>query len=427
VNQGLHRREGVAGSEIVLTSYDDVREAFFDPNLSRSFDDRPFEDGNIREGVVSTAHGSLHRARRRLENIQFRPDVLRTYELDLSPPIVNGLLDRLIEEGSGDLCRIGNLLSLVLASRRVGLDVDPESLPQLELLDSEVDGLNQMSSILDSRDPEATRRIAVDTLERWERDFVGPSRERRIALIEEHGPASDELPNDLLTTLLAHRAEDALRIDDDGRITRELATYMVGGTTTTAQTLVNAVDLVMPLAESDPSLLTRIVDDRAFAQRCGHETLRLRPLTPRPKRYAEEDTTVGGTVIPKGSVVILAMGEANLDERVFGPTALAFDPDRDLPDTVSRWGLAFGAGAHQCPGRTVAGGFPVPAHGDLSENHLFGFVAIMLQEVVRRGIAIDPSREATADERTLRSTDRYPKWQTYPVTFDRSRVPVASA
>src|SRR5207247_6562037 len=92
---GDHRREAEDMSAdgllteftatITFDRYEDIRAALFDPNLSRTFDKRSYEDGNIRAGIVSIAHGAVHRARRRVENTQFRADVLRLYERELFP------------------------------------------------------------------------------------------------------------------------------------------------------------------------------------------------------------------------------------------------------------------------------------------------------------------------------------------------------
>src|SRR5260221_14160350 len=100
---------------VVFDRYDDIRAALFDPNLSRSFDKRTYEEGNIRGGIVSISHGAMHRARRRVENTQFRADVLRLYERELFPRVMNDLLDVLIDAERVDLCPIGGLLIVVLA------------------------------------------------------------------------------------------------------------------------------------------------------------------------------------------------------------------------------------------------------------------------------------------------------------------------
>ena len=51
---------------IVFDTYETIREALFDKDLSRTFDRRSWDEGNIRDGVVSIQHGAVHRARRRV-------------------------------------------------------------------------------------------------------------------------------------------------------------------------------------------------------------------------------------------------------------------------------------------------------------------------------------------------------------------------
>ncbi len=122
---------------VAFDRYEDIRTALFDPNLSRTFDKRSYHGGNIRDGIVSIAHGATHRARRRVENTQFRAEVLRLYERDLFPTVMNELLDTLITRDRVDLFPIGEMLSVVLAARRAGIELllpaddDPETLQQL--------------------------------------------------------------------------------------------------------------------------------------------------------------------------------------------------------------------------------------------------------------------------------------------------------
>lgn len=397
--------------------YAAIREALLNPDLSRRFDGRSYEDGNIRDGVVSISHGSTHRARRRVENTQFRPEALRLYESELFPQVLSRLLDRLIHPGSVDLFELGELVSVVLAARRAGVDHDPDSIEDLRALVRYVDAFSQGSAILDARDPEAVRRLVRAALEDFEQRFIRPSWERRAALVDAHrrGEASaEELPQDILTVLLLHRDDPKLELDTDGRVVREVATYLQGGTHTSSQTLINTLDLLFPIAEEDPTILERFVADRSFGQRCVHETLRLRPTTPRMKRRAEADTEVAGTAIPKDALVILNIGNANRDAGLFGPAPDAFNPDRPVVDGVPRWGLSFGAGPHQCPGRSVAGGFPVPPNFQVDDGHLFGLVAHMVREIIERGVRPDDKSAPEQDTRT----ERHTRWRFYPVVFE---------
>lgn len=400
---------------IVFDRFEDIRAALFDPNLSRSFDKRSYAQGNIRDGVVSITHGATHRARRRLENTQFRAEVLRLYERELFPRVMNDLLDVLIDRERVDLFPIGEMLSVVLAARRAGIDHVPGSIDDLRALVHHVDVLSQGSAILDAKDPEAVRKLVRTTYAELDRDFVGPSRRSReafIARVRAGQVDASELPQDILTVLLQHADDPALALDD-GRILREVATYLQGGTHTSAQTLVNGLDLVFSRVDRE-ALVARIARDALFAQRVVQETLRLRPTTPKVKRRAEAETEVGGIRIPKDAQVVLDLASGNRDPKVFGDRADLFDPDRAVDQSVvARWGLSFGAGAHQCPGRSVGGGFPIPSGFEVEDDHVFGLVALELQAVAERGVGPDPD---AVPERDLR-TERFTRWLHYPVRF----------
>jgi cytochrome P450 len=397
--------------------YEDIRTALFDANLSRTFDKRSYEDGNIRSGIVSIAHGPTHRARRRVENTQFRADVLRLYERDLFPRVMDELLDLLLDAEEADLFPIGELLSVVLAARRAGIDHEAGALNQLRALVRHVDAFSQGSAILDAKDPDAVRDLVRTSYAEFERDFVRPSWARRAALIARQAKGElgdDDLPQDILTVLLLHRADPALELGDDGRIVREVATYLQGGTHTSAQTLVNSLDLMFASPDG-AALVERAASDRLFAQRAIQETLRLRPTTPKMKRRAERDTSVAGRLIPKDALVVLDVVSGNRDPKLFGERPDAFDPDRAVDASVNRWGLSFGAGPHQCPGRSVGGGFPVPGTFAVDDDHVYGLVALELQAVARRGVRPDPKRPPERDTRT----ERFTRWSHYPVRFER--------
>ncbi len=398
---------------ILFDRYADIRAALFDLNLSRSFDKRPYDHGNIRDGVVSITHGATHRARRRVENTQFRAEVLRLYERELFPPVMNDLLDVLVDRERVDLFQIGETLSVVLAARRAGIDHDG-SLEALRALVHHVDVLSQGSAILDAKDPEAVRTLVRQTYAELEHDFMGPSRVARQALIARSrggGLPLEELPQDIHTVLLLHAEDPSLALDD-GRIVREVATYLQGGTHTSAQTLVNCFDLIFA-RDDRAAIVERITADLLFAQRVVLETLRLRPTTPKMKRRAEVDTEIAGVRIPKDAQVVLDITSGNRDPKLFGDRPDEFDPDRTIDSNVARWGLSFGAGAHQCPGRSVGGGFPVPDSFEVADDHVYGLVALELRAVAQRGIGPDPD---ASPERDLR-TERFTRWLRYPVRF----------
>lgn len=399
---------------VIFDRYEDIRAVLLHPQLSRTFDRRSYDEGNIREGIVSISHGPVHRARRRVENQMFRAETLRLYERELFPQVIDQLLGLLIDAEAVDLFPIGELLSVVLAARRAGVDHDM-SIGELRTLVRLVDAFSQGAAILDAKDPEAVRALVRSSYAEFERDFVAPSRARRQPLVERalrgELPA-DELPQDVLTVLLLHRGDPSLELADDGRLVREVATYLQGGTHTSAQTLVNALDLIFERADR-AGVIDRIASDELFAQRVVGETLRLRPTTPKMRRRAEADIEVAGRTIHRDTLVILDVMTANRDEKLFGASPETFDPDRTVDPDVQRWGLSFGAGPHQCPGRSVGGGFPVPGSFTVDDDHVFGLVALELQAVARRGVRPDPSHRPERDTRT----ERFTRWSHYWVRF----------
>jgi cytochrome P450 len=406
---------------IEFASYDTIHAALTNPHLSRTFDKRSYAVGNVRQGIVSTMHGRPHRNRRRLENAQFRPRALRSYEEDLFPPIMERFVRAAALSGEADLFVLGEMLSIVLAAKRAGFDFDDENpAEQRELVDF-VDEFSQASAIVDAHDPDAVRAAVKVAYAEFAERFGRPSMDRRLAelaAIEAGTLDPDDASQDILTALLAHRDDPALGFEDELMIVREAATYLQGGTHTSSQTLINAVDLLLEPRPNRPNHWERVKNDLGFAQRCMHETLRLRPTTPKAKRRAEADTEVEGTPIPEGALVVLDLYTANRDAEVFGLSADEFDPDREIDGRVPRWGLSFGAGPHICPGRKVAGGLPqhedfTTYSGPAPDGHLFGLVAKMIQAVVRREPVPHPSKPRGKDDRT----ERFTRWAHYWVQF----------
>jgi cytochrome P450 len=408
---------------VTLTDARSIREALFNPDLSRAFDKRTFAEGNIRERVVSVCHGDEHRQRRRIENSIFRRGRLHEYERLLFPAAVDDLLPRLIHDGRADLLDIGEVLSVVLAARRAGIDHPPGDLAALRELVRYVLAFSQGSAILDTvGDAEAVRTEVRAALREFDGKFFTASCNKRLAAIDSGSAApARSAETDVLTLLLLHSRTDAGVGLDRDLILRETATYLQGGTHTSGQTLVNMLDLFAPWARTAEGAWAKLRDDRLFAQRCIQETIRLRPTTPQIKRLAERDTRVGGMTIEGGTVVVLDVYRANTDTAVFGDDAGSFNPYRATPAGYQPWGLSFGAGPHICIGRTVAAGLP-EVSGDTGQ-HLSGLVPYMAQATARLGIEPDPERPAVRDDRTARWT----RWSSYPVRFTRLGASVGHA
>lgn len=399
--------------EILIDEYELIQRALTNPQLSRTFDKRSYADGNVREGIVSTSHGRDHKKRRRLENAQFRSTVLKEYEQTLFPPIIERFVSEAVHAGEADLFSLGETLSIVLAAKRAGFDLDIDDRQSHEDIVEYVDIFSQASALLDAKEPEVVRATVKRALSGFAEQFGNPSiarREQALAALERGEIAEDDLPHDILMALVRHRHDPDLTLADDFLIIREAATYLQGGTHTSSQVLVNAFDLLFDA--NRPDFWDRLKTDLVFAQRCMHETLRLRPTTPRAKRRAEEATTVGEVEIPAGTLVVLDLETANRDRSLFGDDADVFNPDRTIHSKAPRWGLSFGAGPHICPGRKVAGGNRERSDA-LGDDHLYGLVAMMIQSVAQQ----DPSRHPTKPQLKDDRTERFTRWAEYWVIF----------
>jgi cytochrome P450 len=403
--------------KIAFDDFAAIRESLLNTSLSRTFDRRTYDEGNVRYGVVSIMHGIAHRDRRRLENSQFKPAELHLYETELFPPILESMVAAATASGETDLYALGEQLSVVLAARRAGFDLDADDPQQLIDMVHFVDQFSQASAILDAKDPEAVRGAVKGAHVDFHEQFGVPSIERRqqaLNALERGEIEESDLPHDILTNLLRHRADENLGLGDMRIVIREAGTYLQGGTHTSGQTLVNTIDLLLENRAAHPEFMERVKTDITFAQRCMHESLRLRPTTPEVKRRAEVATTVAGVEIPEGTLVVLDLMKGNRDVGLFGDDADEFNPDRSVVGVNPLWGLSFGAGAHICPGFKVAGGLQQPPGDEsLSENHLFGLVANMLQSVVQR----DPDRHPNGRQMRDDRTERFTRWSEYWTIF----------
>jgi cytochrome P450 len=415
------REEAVGNEPVVVTRYAEIRDAMYNRDLSRSLDDRSFEEGNPRAGVLSTLHGAEHKERRRLENPLFRRAELFEYENELFPIAIDRIAER-DAVGDLDLLDLAGSMAVVLATRRAGIDHDG-SREQLSELFWHGLSLAQGASVADAViDQDRVRRETERTLDELEERYVGPSRRRREVLLDavERGEESeDALPHDLITVALKARRNGDVELDD-ALLTREAGLYLHGGSHTSAQTTCNAFEFLLGYDGVDRSgLLREAGSSLLVAQQIVHETLRLVPMTPEIKRRVVTETVVAGTPMRPGETVVLDIRTGNRDPDYYGADAEVFDPQRTVAEGASLWGLSFGAGAHICIGRSVAGGLPLQGGEDEAEtsaSHLFGQVARMVRVIAARGVQRHPEREPQRDGRTTRAS----RWASFPVRFPRA-------
>jgi cytochrome P450 len=151
--------------------------------------------------------------------------------------------------------------------------------------------------------------------------------------------------DDLTSALLA--VEDANDRMSDEEIISFLFLMVVAGNETTTKLLGNAVYHLT----SDPRQNARVFAVPSLVDAWIEETLRYDTSTQLLVRLLDEDLALHGVSAPAGSKLLLGLGAANHDERVFTDPE-RFDLDRDPAELQQS--LSFGGGRHFCLGANLA-------------------------------------------------------------------------
>jgi cytochrome P450 len=156
-------------------------------------------------------------------------------------------------------------------------------------------------------------------------------------------------PTDDLTSALIEAELDGERLSDEDVIAF-LFLMVVAGNETTTKLLGHAV---YHLTQHPEQLATVFGGggNAGLVTPWVEETLRYDTSSQLLARYLLQDVELHGAVAPQGSKLLLCLGSANRDERVFSrPTE--YDITRD-PDELGRI-LSFGGGRHFCLGANLA-------------------------------------------------------------------------
>lgn len=394
---------------IMITTFAGARTAFRQKNLQQ---DQYRAGGLVMDDVLVNLHGTEHRNRRRMENRLFRRDTFELYERELFPGVIEQTLAPYLEQGRAELVYLGHQMMLNLAALTAGVDRPAGTPEETERLHEYMMVFVQAATLEQYvGDREAAKARILAALDEWDAEFLAPSKRRRQALLDDVAAgrlAAEDLPRDVLTTLLRYRDELNLT---DGIIRRETAFFLLAAAHTSATAFGRAIYHILKWCESHPEDRERVHKDKLFVQRCVHEMVRLNPSSPVAMRVATEPVTLDtGEVIPAGGKLVVDLGQVNRDQAVFGADAAAFDPYREVPAGVAPFGLSFGAGMHVCIGQDMAAGV---VGGD-ELHHLFGLVTIAVQRMFAADVRFDPARPPVADGMTVR-----PYWATFPVLLNR--------
>ncbi|MGP4027935.1 cytochrome P450 [Actinomadura sp. 3N407] len=150
-------------------------------------------------------------------------------------------------------------------------------------------------------------------------------------------------PSDDLTSALLDAEIDGDRLDD-----REIIAFLflmvVAGNETTTKLLANA----LYWGALNPEQAAKPFGDPARVDDWVEETLRYDTSSQMLARTVTQDVELHGRRVPEGDRLLLLVGSANRDPRVF-EEADSYDIDRDTSQLVS-----FGGGRHFCLGANLA-------------------------------------------------------------------------
>jgi cytochrome P450 len=143
---------------------------------------------------------------------------------------------------------------------------------------------------------------------------------------------------------LVEATDEGERLDEQELLAMTFLLLIAGYVTT-----VSLVGSGMLALLRHPDQLDRLRADPALVPTAVEEFLRFDgPVNPGVTRYATEDVEIGGVVIPRGDVVLLATAGADRDPDRFP------DPDRLDVGATDAGHLAFGHGVHYCLGAPLA-------------------------------------------------------------------------
>jgi len=196
-------------------------------------------------------------------------------------------------------------------------------------------------------------REEAEQFRQWGFDSQRPPQDPRQAAallalneyVAEHIRRKRRAPaKDLLSALVSSNDEDRLT---DEELLGNAVLLLITGHETTINLLGNGLFALLQnpdqldLLRRQPELIPGAVD----------ELLRYEgPVERATSRYATEDVEIAGTVIPKGSIVVVVLSSANRDPEAFGdPDTLDVTRGADV-----RAHLAFGHGIHFCPAAPLA-------------------------------------------------------------------------
>jgi cytochrome P450 len=307
------------GAEAVLvTRYDDVKEAFRDDEHLPAGSTYQMHTEPVVGRTFISMDGSEHDRHRQLATPAFRSRAVAHFDETALVPLAHEVVDRFAARGSGDLfAELCSVLPYYAITRKLGVP---------RAADDEMRAWADAMLTYPSN-PEGAVRAA---------------REFSVVLQPLLDARRSEPRDDLLSALLAAEVdEEAL---DDDEVCSTVRLMFTVGATTTSHALGNAFSALL----HRPDLLAQARDDEHFRVGVVHELLRWEGPVATLPRLAPLGAQFGDKSFPPGTLLLFGIAAANRDPRVWSE-ADTFDPAREPREIMT-----FGFGQKFCPGSHLA-------------------------------------------------------------------------
>ncbi|MEW1639100.1 cytochrome P450 [Streptomyces sp. NPDC093801] len=316
--------DGPAGrATYVVTGYAEAREALVDPRLSK--DTGAFFAGReSRRRLHPAVSRSMlasdpprHTRLRRLVTKAFTTGAVKELR-----PFIARVTDELLDqwpvgEPLDFVARLAVPLPVIVICRLLGV---PEA------------------------DRAAVRRWSAELFSAGEPDAIDTASHALAAYMADLVSAGRRDPGGSLLDRLVSARDGEDRLSEEELVSLAVLLLVAGHETTT-----NALGNALLALLRHPPVLDRLRQDPDGIPAALDELLRFDPaVSTATFRFTTEVVTLGGTEIPAGVPVLVALGAANRDPDRF-PAPDDLDPDRDAAAH-----LAFGHGIHRCVGAPLA-------------------------------------------------------------------------
>jgi cytochrome P450 len=272
---------------------------------------------------------------KRLYNAYMSPAGVKRWAADCER-IANEVIDSFEVNGSGDLQQLfGKPVPAKVAARALGFPEDRVDLYR-RWTDSFLDAM--------IRDPAAQQRTIDEMYGFFDEQFEHRREQLRAAGVAEpeRSHVGTVLDDSLTSVLMTSQYRGRYLNNDELR--RTIRGFFIGGVDTSGALMLNTLHRLL----EQPQLWEQVKEDPALIDVAIEESLRFEPPAMGMFRGAKCPVAMAGETIPEGGRVLFSVLSANRDPAYFK------DPDTFRLDRTGERHIAFGSGAHFCPGAWTA-------------------------------------------------------------------------